>query len=99
MRAAQREQLAPLVVELPVVPSDRVVLAIGVVVPLLRAPDLVAAEQHRRSLRERERGDEVALLPRAVRAHRFVAGRSLHAAVPAAVVVRAVAVALAVRVV
>jgi len=35
---------------LPVEPADLVILAIGVVVALLAAPDLVASEQHRHAL-------------------------------------------------
>src|SRR5205823_703236 len=95
----EREQRAPVVVELPLEPRELVVLAVGVVVALLRAPELVAAEQHRRALREGERRKEVPLLARAERSDRRIVGRSLDAAVPAAVVVRAVAVSLAVRLV
>ena len=65
-----------------------VVLAPGVVVPPLRAGDLVAAEQHRHAVGEEERGEEVALLPRAERANRRIVGRTFDAAVPRAVVVR-----------
>src|SRR5581483_9292138 len=48
--AAEREQL--LVDVLPVQPRDLVVLAVGVVVALLRAADLVTGEQHRDALGE-----------------------------------------------
>src|SRR5581483_11786157 len=68
-------------------------------VALLRAPDLVAAEQHRDALREEERGEEVALLAGAERLDRRVVGRTFDAAVPRAVVALAVAVLLAVRLV
>ena len=50
--------------------------------------------EQRHTLREEQRREEVALLPLAQRAYRALIGGALHAAVPAAVVVRAVAVAL-----
>ena len=40
----------PLVLDLPVQPADVAVLAIGVVVALLGAAELVARQQHRRAL-------------------------------------------------
>ena len=61
-RRVNCEQL--LVDVVPVEPRDLVVLAVGVVVPALRAADLVAAEQHRNALREEQRRQDVALLPR-----------------------------------
>ena len=106
MRAAQLdqaahelEQRALVVVELPVEPRDLVVLAPRVVVAALRARELVAAEQHRHALREEQRREEVPLLPRAQRVDVRIVGRPFDAAVPRAVVVGAVAVVLAVRVV
>jgi hypothetical protein len=60
------------------------------------APELVAAEQHRHALREKQRGQEVALLAFAQREDLRIVGRPLDAAVPAAVVVGAVAAVLAV---
>src|SRR5581483_2970800 len=106
MRLAERDQAANegeerrarLAVR-PVEPRQPVVLAVRVVVALLRAPDLVAAEQHRDALREEERGEEVALLAGAERLDRRVVGRTFDAAVPRAVVALAVAVLLAVRLV
>ena len=46
---------------LPVEPGDLVVLAIGVVVAVLRAAELVAGQQHRRAVRERTGGQQRAL--------------------------------------
>src|SRR5690242_9315391 len=59
VRVAQRDQMAGeleqlLVRVLPVVPRDLVVLAVRVVVPLLRAADLVAAADHGNALREQQ---------------------------------------------
>ena len=48
---------------LPVEPRDLVVLAPGVVVAALRAPELVAAEQHGDALGEKQRREKVPLLP------------------------------------
>ena len=83
----------------PVDPGDLVVLAVRVVVPALGAAELVAADRHRDALREEQRRQEVALLARAQRVHRRVVGRPLDPAVPAVVVVGAVVVVLAVRLV
>ena len=80
----------------PVEPVELVVLAVGVVVALLAAPELVAREQHRRALRQQQGGEEVAPLARAQLEDRRVVGRALDAAVPGQVVVVAVAVVLAV---
>ena len=80
----------------PVDPARRVVLAVGVVVAALRAAELVAAEQQRDPFGQQQRGEEVAPLARPQGEHRGVVGRALDAAVPAAVVVGAVAVVLAV---
>ena len=78
------ERLAPLV-DVPVDPADLVVLAVGVVVAELRAPVLVAAEQHADALGEHEGGEEVALhaVAHARDGHRL--RRPLDAPVPAVV--------------
>ena len=93
------EQRLPPLVEVPVQPGELVVLAVGVVVALLGAADLVAGEQHRHALRDEQRGEEVALLPLAQRVDLRVVGLALDAAVPGVVVVGAVPVVLAVRLV
>ena len=68
----------------PVEPGDLVVLAPGVVVAVLRAAELVAAEQHRRALASRiSVVEEVALLARAQRVDLGVVGLPLDAVVPA----------------
>ena len=51
----------------PVDPADLVVLAVGVVVALLRAIQLVAGQQHGHALREEQRGQQVAHLAAAQR--------------------------------
>src|SRR5687767_15171448 len=84
------------IVETPIHPRDLVVLAIGVVVAALRAPHLVAGEEHGHSLRKEQRRKEVAFLPLAQRDDAFVVGFPLHAVVPGIVVVGAIAVVLAV---
>src|SRR5512139_466159 len=71
---------------LPVEPGNLVVLAIGVVVALLRTSELVATEQHGNALREKEGGEDVALLARAEGVHAWIVGRPFDAAVPRAVV-------------
>ena len=96
---AARELQQILVGRFPVEPRDLVVLAVGVVVAVLRAADLVAAEQHRHALRQQQRRQEVAHLAVAQREDLRVVGRPFGAAVPRAVVALAVAVVFAVRLV
>ena len=67
----------------PVDPADLVVLAIGVVVAVLRAAELVAGKQHRRALRQQQRREEIALLALAQRDDLGIVGRAFGAAVPA----------------
>src|SRR5689334_16407395 len=83
----------------PALPRELVVLAIGVVIALLRTPHFVAVEDHGHALRKRERGHEVAHLPRPQLADTLILRRPFHPTVPAAVVVVAVAVLFAVRLV
>ena len=80
----------------PVDPAHRVVLAPRVVVALLRAEELVPAQDHRHALADHQRGHQVAHLLLADPQHLGVVGRPLDAAVPAPVDVAAVAVPLAV---
>ncbi len=101
MLAPQRDQAAGeveqfLVDVAPVVPGDLVVLAVGVVVAALGTPGLIAAEQHRDTLREQQRGQEIALLPAAQRQHPLVVRVALGAAVPGPVVALSVRPVLAV---
>src|SRR4051812_7524836 len=58
------EELAAAVVQLrPVDPGELVVLAVGIVVAVLRVAHLVAGDEHRRALRQEQRGEEIAPLP------------------------------------
>src|SRR5262249_18461460 len=75
------------------------VLAVRIVVAALRAPHLVAHQEHRDTQREERDRQEVLHLTVSQRVHSWIAGRALDPAVPAAVVVRAVAIALSVRLV
>src|SRR5258705_5040508 len=86
------EQPLAALVPVPVEPRDLVVLAPRVVVAELRAVVLVAADEHRRALRQQQRGQEIALLALPQRAYFRVVGLALDAAVPGAVVVGAVLV-------
>ncbi len=80
----------------PVDPGDLVVLAVGVVVPLLGPPELVSAQEHRDPLGEEEGGDEVADLPRSHPRDELRRVRALDAQAAAQVVVLAVGIILAV---
>ena len=83
----------------PVKPTDLVVLTIGVIVASLRVPHLVSHQDHGHT--QGHQGDCQIILHLAVAQllHRRVIGRSFDAAVPAPVVIGAVAVVLAVRLV
>ena len=82
--------------QIPVEPCDRVVLAIGVVVALLRPCELVPAENHRDALRQKESGKEISHLTRAQFPDIGLVCRPFLAAIPADVVVRPVPVPLTV---
>lgn len=56
------EQVLLILVQIPVRPGDRIVLAVGVVIALLGARHFVAAADHRNALAEQQRGEHVAHL-------------------------------------
>ena len=85
--------------ERPVEPGDLVVLAIGVVVAALRAPDLVAPREHGYALGEEEGGQEISLLAAAQGKHLGVVRGAFDAAVRRRVVVGAVAIVLVIALV
>ena len=90
------EERAPLLVEVPVQPGHLVVLAVGVVVAAVGATDLVTGGDHRHARREQERAEEAAHRPAPRVPDDRVVGGPFDAVVPRPVVVRAVAVVLAV---
>ncbi len=98
MRAGEgREALALRAVQqAPVDPRRLVVLAVGIVVAVLRAAELVAAQQHGRALRQEQRREHRPLQPLPHVEDGGVLGRSLHAPVGGVVVGVAVLVVLAV---
>src|SRR4051812_26478023 len=93
---AEREQTAALVVQLPIHPAERIVLAIAVVIALLSAAALVTVREHRGALGQEQRRQQVALLFRTQRSHLGIIRRTFYAAVERQVVVVPVAVFLAV---
>ena len=99
LQGLPREREHVEVAVLPVEPAELVVLAVGVVVAPLRPSDLVAAEEHPHPLREDERGHQVALHPLADLDDLRLVGRALDAPVVREVLVGAVLVVLAVRLV
>ena len=90
----EREQVALPGLEVPVHPRDLVVLAVGVVVPALRAAHLVARGEHRHPGAQQQHRQQVADLALAQGVDVRVLGLALDTVVPRAVVVRAVAVVL-----
>ena len=75
------------------------VLAVGVVVTVLRPAHFIAHVNHRRAGRQQRQGQEILDLPVAQCLDGRIVGRAFDAAVPAQVVVRAVAIVFAVRLV
>ena len=61
----ERQHLLAFVIQMPIDPAQLVVLAIGVVVAVLRAPHFIAGREHRHALRKQERRQQIAFLPRA----------------------------------
>src|SRR5271165_4458254 len=94
--AGELQQLGAPFVELPVVPADLVVLAVGVVVAVLGAAELIAAAQHGNALRKKQRRQQVALLALACGEDFRIVGRTFNAHVPGVIVVGAVLIVLAV---
>src|SRR5213079_3282985 len=90
------EQLILLVVALPLEPVQLVIVAIGVVVSILGAAKLVAAQNHRHALREKQRGQKVPALPPAPHVDLRVVGPTLRPPVGGKIVSFAVAVVVAV---
>src|SRR6185437_1511926 len=80
----------------PIDPADLIVLAIGVVVAALAIADLIAGEDHRHALREKEGGKEVATLLLAQANYILVVGWAFGTAIPRDVIVRSVVVVFAV---
>src|ERR1700724_3375838 len=85
--------------ERPVKPTALVVLAIGVVVTLLGAPHFVTHQNHRQTQREHRHSQKVLHLPISQTLYHSIIGWPFDSAIPASVVVGAVPVVLAVRLV
>jgi hypothetical protein len=85
--------------QLPIEPSEFVVVAIGIVIALLRAPDLVAHQYHGHPHREYGGGKKILNLPVSKFLYCSVIGRPFDAPVAAAVVVFTIAAFLAIRLV
>src|SRR5437660_1008483 len=82
--------------ERPVEPRDFIILAVAIIVAALTASYLISHQQHRRAgCQQRERQQVLYLALAQARDLRII-GRTLNTAVPAEIVVRAVAVIFAV---
>jgi len=90
------EEILCRIVQIPVQPREFVVLAIGVVIPLLGVVDFIAVKQHGHALREQESGKKVPLLTGSKQENPRIVCRPLCTAIPAVVVIRPIPVALAV---
>jgi len=81
----------------PIEPTGLVVLTVRVIVTVLRAPHFVAHQDHGQAQRKHRTCQEVLHLPVPQVLHGSVISWALNAAVPASIVIRAVAVAFAIR--
>src|SRR5206468_2445765 len=86
------DQVAIILLEPPVNPAQLVVLAIRVVVATLCSAELIACQEHRNTLREEQAGQQITRLAGAQLNYRWIADRTLGAAIPAPIVGLAVAV-------
>src|SRR6266481_3672578 len=81
----------------PVEPASFVILAIGIIVSELCAPHFVTHENHGHTRREHRGGQKVLDLAVSELFHSGIVGGTFNAAVPASVVVCAIAVVFAIR--
>src|SRR6266513_6132279 len=91
------QKLILLFITRPIEPADLVVLAINVVIAVLRPAPLIAAGQHRHALRKKKCRQEISALTIAQGIDLCVIGRSFDAAIPREIIIVAVLVAVAVR--
>src|SRR6185436_2932093 len=80
----------------PVEPARFIVLGIGIVVAALASPSFVAHEDHRHANGKDGDGEEILHLPMAQLLYGRIVGRTFDAAIPTAIVIRAVSVVLAI---
>ena len=92
----EAEDLVVSLEEAPIVPGKLIVLTVGVVVAVLRAPELVAPEQHGNAAGQEERGEHVFYFAPSRFLNHWVVGGSLYAIIRAEILIRAVAILLAV---
>ena len=85
--------------QVPVKPTGFIVLAVGVVVPALAAPRFVAHQQHGHAQRKEGHGQKVLNLTLAQLFDGGVVAGAFHPAVPTPVIIGAVAIVFAVRLV
>src|SRR6476661_3954532 len=83
----------------PIQPADFVVLAISVVVPILRVANGIPGEQHRHPLGQEHGCNEVPLLSCPQRLYCRIIGWPFYSAVPTAIIIGAVPIVFAVRLV
>src|SRR5579863_4702668 len=81
-----------LIDEGPIKPIGVVILAVGVIVAVLRSPYFISHENHGQTQRKHGDREEVFYLPIPQRLNRRIIRWALHATVPAAVIVAAIAV-------
>ena len=80
----------------PVEPARFIVLGIGIVVAALASPSFVAHEDHRHANGKDGDGEKILHLPIAQLLYGRIVGWTFDAAIPAAIVIRAVSVVLAI---
>ena len=83
----------------PLRPGYLVILAVSVVITLLGTPAFVTAAQHRHALREKKRAEEIPLLSAPKSVDLWILRRTFGPTVPRLIVVVAVLIVFAVRLV
>src|ERR1035438_3965396 len=90
------EDIRMLAQQVPIEPTQVVVLAVGVVVAALATPHLVAHDKHGHTAGQHQSSEKVLHLPVTKTLDYGVVRRTFHAAVPASVLLRSVPVVLAI---
>ena len=93
----ERQKVTVRGLQIPVQPTNFVVLAVGIVVSHLRVPDGISRIHHGYALGEQQRCQQIPFLLGAQSLNVGVVGRTLDPAIPAPVIVVAVAIIFAIR--
>src|SRR5436190_206875 len=86
----ESKYLSVLLSQMPIYPTDLVILAIGIVVASLGATDFVASLNHGNTLREHENGQKIPDLAHTKRLNVGIVRFAFNAAIPAQILIDAI---------